>query len=175
MTVHVFDPSDIEDDECFCGTCGTCRRALRLIDRTLDKPILTLETHAAEAAVKAAKTAAKTVTKAPASTPLSSVSPVSTSSTAAQDEDAARRSERIVSEKSPSPNEESRAKNDRRNQRRIANKAERVLVDGYWVHPKESLEHGTSNAYADHGCRCEPCREYGYASYRRARDKKKNA
>lgn len=39
-----------------------------------------------------------------------------------------------------------------------------------------SVSHGTENAYANYGCRCEPCRiaNSAYQSERRARDPEKH-
>jgi hypothetical protein len=54
--------------------------------------------------------------------------------------------------------------NECRRARRIAKRArdwrrmaERVLVDGRWIHPNSQITHGKRATYVNWGCRCMSC------------------
>lgn len=183
-----------EDDECYCGSCGPCRRELKRIDAMLDVQVLTLETSAAAKAAREAKEARearelrraaepiapKTADKMTTS-PRKAVAPKSKipkATKAAINKDR-RDGERVIreSEMTSDKLEESKPVIDaaqRRRERRAFLRTQLIEVDGYMFHPREDLKHGTAGAYADHGCRCPKCQEYGYTTYVKYREKKKD-
>jgi hypothetical protein len=137
-------------DECFCGECGPCRRALRAIDRELIgwKPILELP-------VEKRKVAQKQTTERNTKRDAKATAPVT-------------------------PKKESRPKLtpvESNRQRRQILREQRIMIDGYWFHPKPDLIHGTSNARKRYGCACPECRAFGRENYHKygPKSRKQNA